>query len=102
MSNGLADRDIKTIKEIFRKYPEVSVVRLFGSRAAGTYKPGSDVDLAIMNKGASMETVCKIKGELEESSLPFLIDLVNYPDVAHREFKEHIEQVGIEFYKKGD
>lgn len=102
MNNGLAERDIRTIHAIFRKYPEVSVVHLFGSRAQGTHKKGSDVDLAIMNTGASMETVCRIKGELEESSLPYLIDLVNYPEVKHREFREHIESVGIEFYKKGD
>jgi predicted nucleotidyltransferase len=102
MGNGLTDRDIKTIQGIFRKHPEVSMVYLFGSRAAGTQKPGSDVDLAIMNAGVSMETVCMIKGELEESSLPYLIDLVNYTDVKHKEFREHIQNIGIEFFKKGD
>jgi predicted nucleotidyltransferase len=100
MGNGLTNRDIETILGIFRKYPEVTRVYLFGSRAKGTHKPGSDVDLAIMNQGVSTETVCRIKGELEERSLPYSVDLVSYPDVTHEEFRKHIETVGVEFYRK--
>ncbi len=54
---GLTDRDIQTIHDILYKYPEVSLVHIFGSRAKGTSKPGSDIDLAIMNKGTSSNTL---------------------------------------------
>ncbi|HTG45994.1 MAG TPA: nucleotidyltransferase domain-containing protein, partial [Verrucomicrobiae bacterium] len=33
--------------EVFRRHPEVTRVILFGSRAKGTHRPSSDVDLAL-------------------------------------------------------
>lgn len=97
-NNGLSERDIKAIHGIFRKYPSIKLVHIFGSRAKGTYKPGSDIDFAVMNEGVNDEIIAKIKGEFEESSLPYMIDIVNYPLLQHNELKEHIERVGIEFY----
>jgi predicted nucleotidyltransferase len=99
--NSLTQRDIATIYAIFRKYPAVRQVYLFGSRAKGDHQPGSDVDLAIMNDGVDGDVVRKIKGELEESSLPYMVDVVNYSTLEHKELKAHIDGVGVEFYRKG-
>lgn len=60
---GLKDRDLKTIFETFDKYEEVKLVHIFGSRAKGTHKKGSDIDLAIMNTGFSDKTIMQIKSE---------------------------------------
>ncbi len=100
MSIGLTKRDIATIQGIFRNHPEVTLVYTFGSRAKGTYKTGSDIDLAVMNSGVSFDAICAIKGELEESSLPYSVDVVNYPELQNEELKEHIDRVGVEFYKR--
>lgn len=97
---GLKERDLKTIFEILDKYSEVRLFHIFGSRAKGTQKPGSDIDLAIMNDGVSDTTILKIKSELEDNSLPYFIDLVNFPKLKHPEFIEHIESVGKPFYEK--
>jgi uncharacterized protein len=97
---GLKDRDLNTIFEIFDRYSEIQLVHIFGSRAKGTQKPGSDIDLAIMNTGVSDTTIMKIKSELEDSSLPYFVDLVNFPKLKHPEFIEHIERVGKSFYEK--
>ena len=99
MNNGLTTNDIETIHNIFRKYPNVRLVFLFGSRAKGNYKKGSDIDLAIMNKGVNIDTIFKIKREFEESSLPYFVDLINYFELEHKELREHIDRIGIEFYK---
>ena len=98
MGNGLTERDIAAIFGILEKHPDITLVYLFGSRAKGVCKPGSDVDLAIMNPGVSQDTMCSIQGEFQESSLPYIIDVVNYPDVKHRALKEHIEKDGVKFY----
>jgi predicted nucleotidyltransferase len=97
---GLSDRDSATIIEIFKKYSDVALVTIFGSRAKGNYKKGSDIDLAIMNANVTPETITKLKGDFEESSLPYSVDLVNYANLNHIEMKEHIKRVGIVFYKK--
>ena len=96
---GLTERDMKTIQEILIKYPEVREVRLFGSRAKGNYKPGSDIDMAVINEGVSSKTISDLSSEFEESSLPYMVDVVNFPTLRHKEFMEHINNAGIEFYK---
>ena len=44
---GLLDRDIKYIRKALEKYDEIEKAVIFGSRAMGNYKKGSDVDIAI-------------------------------------------------------
>ncbi len=100
MNSGLTYRDLETIKNIFRKYPEIERVHLFGSRANGKYKPGSDIDLAIMDTNLSPEIINSVKNEFEESSLPYFVDLVGYASLKHKELIAHIDNIGIEFYKK--
>lgn len=97
---GLKERDIGTLIDIFSRFPSVQLVHIFGSRAKGTQKPGSDIDLAIMNDGVSDTTILKIKSELEDSSLPYFVDLVNFPKLKHPEFIDHIDRVGKSFYEK--
>ena len=97
---GLTGRDMSTLDTIFRKYPVVQTVFIFGSRAKGNYKLGSDIDLAVMNPGVDEAIVLQIKGELEESTLAYNVDVVNYPALLINDLKEHIEQVGVRFYGK--
>ena len=99
-SFGLVDRDMKTLQGIFKKYPDVKNVFVFGSRAKGTYKQGSDIDLAIMNEGVKDTFIRKMKSDFEDSSLPYTVDLVNYPTLKHSELKNHIDRVGVPLFRK--
>jgi len=95
MQHGLTQRDIQTLFGIFNKFREVKSVYLYGSRAKGTHKFGSDIDLAIMNAGVSDKTIRNIKAEIEESGLPYFVDITNFATLNHKEFAEHIKKVGI-------
>ncbi|NBC27756.1 MAG: nucleotidyltransferase domain-containing protein [Bacteroidetes bacterium] len=95
---GLTDRDMKTIRSILRSYPEIHSVHLFGSRAKGNHRLGSDVDLAIMNNGVSDKIIAKLRDQFKESTLPYRIDLVDFNQLENKEFIEHIEQFGVPFY----
>jgi len=97
---GLSERDTNVLVTIFRQHTAVIEVWIFGSRAKGNYKKGSDIDLAIMNKGVSERELSHIKTEIEESSLPYIIDLIDFTTLKHRELKEHIERTGVSFYKR--
>ena len=96
---GLTERDMKTFQTIFGKYSEVKEVYVFGSRAKGNYKPGSDIDLAVMNDGADTKTIARLLSDFEESSLPIKVDLINFPVLKHNELIEHIKRAGVVFYK---
>ena len=91
-----------TIQSIFQSFPEVKTVHLFGSRAKGNYRLGSDVDLAIMNRGLGSRTLARLKSRFEESTLPYKIDLVDFNNLTKHEFIEHIQRVGIPFFRQGE
>jgi len=93
-SYGLTDRDANIIFGIFNNYSDVRNVLIFGSRAKGVFHKGSDVDLAIDNSDISLKTICKIKSDFEESSLPYRVDVVDVKSLNKKELTEHIKRVG--------
>ena len=97
---GLTERVMQTLHDILYKYPEVLLVHIFGSRAIGTNKPGSDIDLAIMNKGTGSQTLLRLKSDFEESSLPYKVDLVEFHTLTNPDFVENIKQEGTIFYQR--
>lgn len=99
---GLNQRDIKTLRDILHRYPEVREVFIFGSRAKGNYKPGSDIDLAIMNPGVPDTVILALKRDFDDSALPYFIDVVNYQTLQPTDLKAHIDRVGKPFYRRKD
>ena len=90
---GLKTEDLEIIIQIIRKYPEISSAVIFGSRAMGNYKKGSDVDIALKGDNVS-KIVHKVSGELnDESPLPYMFDIISY-ETENQALKEHIDQVG--------
>jgi len=95
---GLNNRDIHTLFDVFNKHKDIKTVYIYGSRAKGTHKYGSDIDLAIMNDDVSEKTIRNIKTEIEESSLPYFVDITYFKTILHKELSEHIKRVGLPFY----
>ena len=95
---GLTPRDINTLFSIFTKYPEVKCISIFGSRAKGNHKFGSDIDLAILNEGVNDKILYTILDEIEESTRPYFVDIINYPTLTDEALKSNINRNGKEFY----
>ncbi|MBK8554778.1 MAG: nucleotidyltransferase domain-containing protein [Lewinellaceae bacterium] len=96
---GLTERDLATIQEIFGQFPEIQTVFIFGSRAKGNFRTGSDIDLAIMHPPVGNNTLLRLRNAFEDSSLPYNVDIVNYPALQHADLKAHIDRVGRLFYQ---
>ncbi len=95
---GLNQRDMQTISSIFSKYDEVKKALIFGSRAKGKYHPGSDIDIAIIDKDVWYRTMRMIKNDFSESSLPYNVDLVNFATLTNEDLKNHILRAGKPLY----
>lgn len=99
MKYGLSAEVIARIIQIFQKYPEITKAILYGSRAKGNYKPGSDIDLTLEGDGLGFDLLNKIKTELDDLLLPYMIDLSIKHEIENQDLLEHIERVGVEFYR---
>lgn len=101
MSLGLKACDLKYIIECVKSFDEIEKVVVFGSRAKGNYKLGSDVDLAIYGDEIDFNIVAKLHYMLEEQGpLPYMFDVVNYSELENKELKEHIDRVGKVIFSK--
>ena len=85
---------------VFSRYPEVEQAILYGSRAKGNYRPGSDIDLILKGPQLSPRILCQIQDNLEDGPLPYRVDLSIFAQITHAELVTHIERVGIVFYDR--
>lgn len=97
---GLLERDTDCIVDAIRKFSEIREVKIFGSRALGNFKTGSDVDIALFGEKVDKKTVRRLSYELnEEYPLPYFFDVVNYNEISNSELKNHIDNVGKTIYR---
>lgn len=95
MDTGLTQTDISRITTAIKQFPEIDDALIFGSRAKGTHKKASDVDLAIKGRAVTGETVKRLSFLLnEELPLPYFFDVVHYEALENRQLIEHIDRIG--------
>jgi predicted nucleotidyltransferase len=100
MKYGLDEADLSYIIDALQQFPEIQRAFIFGSRVKGTYKTGSDIDIAIAGPSITFATVSKLHALLEEQGpLPYFIDIVHYEDIKNPALKEHIDRVGQLIYE---
>ncbi len=72
--------------DILKRIVPHARVAIFGSRATGTTKPFSDLDLMIFNnEELSIQTIGLLRDAFSASSLPFRVDIVDAA-IASEEF----------------
>ena len=98
MKFGLEDLDIQKIQSVFTQFPEIQKVIIYGSRAKGNFKMGSDIDLTIIGENLSFSLLLSIRGVLADLNLPYLFDVSIFTSLENLDLIEHINRVGQEFY----
>ena len=102
MSYGLSDATIQEICAVLARFPQVDRAVLYGSRAKGNYKNGSDIDLTLCGEAdLTMDILYQIMHQLDDLLLPYTIDLSIFGDIGDPDVVEHIRRVGVTFYEKG-
>ena len=94
---GLAPNELTLIAGVFRRHPEIRLVKLFGSRAKGTHTRHSDVDLALWGDVDAIRAE-SIAAELDELPLPYRFEVQPFGSIKLLPLREHIERVGIVIY----
>lgn len=93
---GLSENTIKILKDFFNKFPEIKMVKVYGSRAIGNYRNGSDIDFALFGE-LNKDLIKKITSEIDELNTPYMFDITDYSTIQNKELKEHIDKAGKVF-----
>ncbi|MDH4321036.1 MAG: nucleotidyltransferase domain-containing protein [Desulfobulbaceae bacterium] len=100
MAFGLQDKVIEKINHVLAASPAVEEAVLYGSRAKGTQRQGSDIDLTLKGAGLDLQILNKISRELDDLLLPYTFDLSIYHQISNPDLLDHIQRVGKIFYRK--
>jgi predicted nucleotidyltransferase len=99
MKYGLSERTLNTLDSIFRKYPGIKEAVLYGSRAKGKYRMGSDIDLSLKTvDNFTFNDLLHIAGDFDDSDMPYFVDVSIYDQLSKPELKAHIDRVGKVLY----
>ncbi len=100
-STGLSQQTVHKIHAVLAKSPAIEKVVLYGSRAIGNYKHGSDIDITLFGTDLTLSnSVYPLEEALDELYFPYTFDISIFADLTHAKLREHIERVGLVFYKK--
>jgi predicted nucleotidyltransferase len=94
MSYGLSETHIKAIMDVLADNNRVEQVILFGSRAKGTFHPGSDIDIALKGAELKHNDLLNLSIALDELWLPIRFDLVLYDRIKEPVLLELINRTG--------
>jgi predicted nucleotidyltransferase len=100
MKFGLDAAVIHKINAVFAKYPEIEEVVIYGSRAKGNYREGSDIDITLKGENVSDKTRSKIWLDIDDLNMPYLFDISVFKNLNSESLLEHIQCVGQTLYKK--
>ena len=97
---GLADNTIASMHRVFDCYPQVEKVIIYGSRAKGNFRPGSDIDLTLIGEKLDGSVLSHIVVDLDDLNMPYMLDVSLYEQIGSKDLLDHIARAGKVFYSR--
>ena len=95
---GLPPATLAKLNSVFAQHSAIDSVLLYGSRAKGNYRTGSDIDLTIKGSEIPYAEFMQIVNQIDDLMLPYTVDLSQYKQLENVELVAHIDRVGVEIY----
>lgn len=96
MTTGLSKKEIEILKKNLSYHNHIKQIIIYGSRALGNYKKGSDIDIALKGEDINLELIIRVKSELEATNLPYFFDIIHYDTITNQNLKKHIDNYGLD------
>lgn len=100
MRYGLSDATIHDLCGVFCRYPNIHRVYIFGSRAKGNYRSGSDIDLALEGTDIDQRFLQKVSIDIDDLGLLYGIDLLDLRKHQNDPIGQHVNRVGQLFFSQ--
>lgn len=97
---GLPEAAVERLRALFRGWPQIRRVLIYGSRAKGNFRPGSDIDLTIDSDDLSLVQLLAIENQIDDLLLPWMVDLSLLHGIDNPALLEHVQRVGKVFYER--
>ncbi|AGA33348.1 DNA polymerase, beta domain protein region [Thioalkalivibrio nitratireducens DSM 14787] len=97
---GLPPRVIERLRGVFAGWPQIERAVLYGSRAKGIHRNGSDIDLCLVGEQLRVSDLLKINDEIDDLLLPWKVDLSLRHMIDNPDLLEHIGRVGVALYER--
>ena len=97
---GLSDKTLETVRAILATCPELEKALVYGSRAMGNYRTGSDIDITLIGAQLNMDMLFKLVRLFDESNLPYMVDLSITANITNPNLIDHIKRVGQVLYQR--
>ena len=95
---GLSATTLDKLSSVFARHNAIKTVLIYGSRAKGNYRNGSDIDLSIKGDEISFAEFMQIEDQIDDLMLPYTVDLSQYQHIGNADLIAHIDRVGVEIY----
>ena len=102
MKFGLPDRTITKLQAVFANHPEIEEVTIYGSRAKGNFREGSDIDISLKGENLNAAALSNLNLEIDDLNTPYFYDISIYHQLNSKDLKTHVEKFGKIFYKRAE
>jgi len=100
MKFGLTENTVQKITNLISQYEEIEEAIIYGSRAKGNFRNGSDIDLVFKGAHLTLSLLNKLDQNLDDLMTPYKFDLSIYGHINNPDLKDHIQRIGITFFKR--
>ena len=97
---GLSATTLSKLNSVFARHNAIDSVLIYGSRAKGNYRTGSDIDLTIKGSEIPFSEFMQIEDQIDDLMLPYTVDLSQYRQLENADLIAHIDRVGVKIYTK--
>lgn len=100
MQFGLNDTELQALCSTLASIPEVEEAIIYGSRARGTNRIASDIDITLKGTALTYLQLAILDAKIDDLYLPYFVDLSLFSMLKNPDLLESIDREGKVLYKK--